>query len=423
MKNLTTMKNLTLILTIITFSLTVFFSGCDKQSDEDQENKNLNLTKKELALLKSNNDFGLTLFQTLYNSSNKDDNIFISPLSVAYALAMTYNGADGTTKEAMENTLKLSGLTTDEINTSFKNLMNVLMGLDEDVLFDIANSIWYDESYSVEPDFVSVNEEYYNAEVSSLDFNSPDAVSTINSWVADKTHDKIPTIINSIPQDMVMYLINAIYFKGTWIYEFDEEFTRDRWFISEDGTFSNCSTMVQQNDFYYTENEIFEAAELPYGNEDFAMVILLPKSTKKVSDIIIAANNENWNEWMDELNEKQKLQIYLPKILIEYKTPLNNPLSDMGMGIAFNPTADFTKINPEENMFISQVIHKSFLEVNEEGTEAAAVTIVEGVGGVSDGDAPDYKTFNVNKPFVIAIRERSTNTVLFMGCIYNPNEE
>ena len=419
------MRNFVYKLTIIICCFSALFSGCEKQSNDDQEKKSttLDLTKSELSLLKSNNEFGLTLFQTLYDQSEKDESIFISPLSVAYALAMTYNGANGSTKEAMENTLRLSGLTTEEINSSFKNLMDVLIGLDENVLFEIANSIWYEEKFFVVPDFVSVNQDYYNAEVSALDFSSVDAVTTINSWVADKTHDKIPTILDYISPDAVMFLINAIYFKGTWKYKFDETKTIERPFYSEDGSHITCSTMVQQSDFYYTENEIFEAAELPYGNEDFAMVILLPKSSKKVKDIIEATNNENWDTWMNSFDEKRELQIYLPKILVKYEELLNRPLIDMGMGVTFTGSADFSKINPDIDLYVSFVKHKSFLEVDEEGTEAAAVTIVglETTTSIGDNEPPP-KLFEVDKPFVLAIRERSTNTILFMGCVYIPNE-
>ncbi|MBN1187349.1 MAG: serpin family protein [Bacteroidales bacterium] len=419
------MKNYNIALTFFVLFISTIFSGCEKQPNDNPEEKQtstLDLTKTELTLLESNNEFGLTLFQTLFNETSKEKNIFISPLSVAYALAMTYNGANGSTKEAMENTLKLAGLTTEEINSSFKNLMHILLNLDKDVLFDIANSIWYRDCFYVEPDFISVNEEYYNAEVSALDFSSPDAVTTINKWVANKTHDKITEIINSIPPDVVMYLINAIYFKGTWTYEFDETQTIERNFYSEEEPYATCSTMVQQSNFYYTENDLFEAAELPYGNEDFAMVILLPKSPNRVKDIVDAANNESWNAWMDGFDEKIELKVYLPKILLKYDTLLNGPLSDMGMGVAFSPSADFTNINHEGNLYISRVIHKSFLEVNEEGTEAAAVTAVE-VGYTSIGDdTPSYKLFNVDRPFVLAIRERSTNTILFIGSIYTPVE-
>jgi len=175
----------------------------------------------------------------------------ISPLSVSLALAMTYNGAGGDTKEAMEKTLELSGFTVDEINENYKILIDALASVDPKVLMSIANSIWYKQTFNVEQDFINVNQDYFYAEVSPLDFTNPDAVTTINNWVADKTKNKITKILDAIPADAVMYLINAIYFKGIWKYEFDESDTEEKPFYLSDGTTKDVPMMVQEGSFNY----------------------------------------------------------------------------------------------------------------------------------------------------------------------------
>lgn len=419
------MKNLhSYVLCFVICMFILFNTSCEKETDENQPGPSeLKLTPSQKSLISSNNTFGLKLFKEIAAQEEKDTNIFISPLSVAYALAMTYNGADGTTKEAMEETLELSGLTIEEINTSFKNLMNALMTLDDQVILTIANSIWYRDDFYVEPDFISVNEEYYNAEVAALDFSDPAAVTTINNWVADHTNNKITEIIQFIPPETVMYLINAIYFKGIWKYEFDESNTVEKPFFTESGEAITCSAMVQQSEFCYMKNDLFEAIELPYGKENFSMIILLPDQSKTVDDIIESLDNSTWNAWMSALSDKVEVKVSLPKLKVEYEKELKNILAALGMDIAFSPfEANFSKINPTTQLYISRVIHKTFLEVNEEGTEAAAVTAVEvGLTSIEPGKNVIY--FNVNRPFILALREKSSNTILFMGSIFNTELE
>jgi len=346
----------------------------------------------------------------------------ISPLSVSLALAMTYNGADGDTKEAMEKTLELNGLTVDEINENYKILIDALASVDPKVLMNIANSIWYEQIFEVEQDFINVNQNYFYAEVSPLDFTNPDAVTTINNWVADKTNDKITEIINEIPPLAVMYLINAIYFKGIWKYEFDESDTEEKSFYLSDGTTKDVPMMVQEASFNFFSNDIMQAVEMPYGAGNYSMIILLPQYSKTPDDIIGQLTNENWNSWLSEFYEAEKVQIHLPKFKFEYKNLLNDELINMDMGIAFSGSADFSKINPFEQLFISRVIHKSFIEVNEEGTEAAAVTAVE-ISLTSSGGGEGAIFFHVNQPFIFAIKEKYTNTIVFMGRVMEPKYE
>jgi serpin B len=396
--------------------------SCEKTKVEESGPKEINLTQKGKILVDSDNLFGINLFKEVLKAEEPEENVMISPLSVSLALAMTYNGADGDTKEAMEKTLELSGLTVDEINENYKMLIDALASVDPKVLMSIANSIWYKHTFEVEQDFINVNQNYFYAEVSPLDFYDPDAVTTINNWVADKTNDKITEILDKIPRDAVMYLINAIYFKGIWKYEFDESDTEEKPFYLSDGTTKDVPMMVQEASFNYLSNDIIQAVEMQYGAGNYSMIILLPQSNKTLDDIIDRLSNENWNRWLSEFYEAEKVQIHLPRFKFEFEDSLNNELINMGMGIAFDQfNADFSKINPNGGLFISRVIHKTFIEVNEEGTEAAAVTLVEICREISGIETDIH--FYVNQPFIFAIKEKYTNAIIFMGKVMEPEYE
>ncbi|RLD62306.1 MAG: serpin family protein [Bacteroidetes bacterium] len=411
------MKTIKLIILVIILSITSF--SCNKDDNPSPEIPDIILNLKEQSLVNSSNKFGFDLFNKINNSEDQNKNIFISPLSVSFALAMTYNGADNETKTAMEETLRLNGLTTDEINNSFKNIMNSLIGLDPKVAFNIANSIWYRDSYHVEQDFIDVNKNYYDAEVNALDFADSQAKNIINKWVADKTNNKIKEIVDNISPETVMYLINAIYFKGNWKYKFDSSDTESKPFYLADGTTKNVLMMQQESSFNYLSNDIFEAVEMPYGGEKFSMVVLLPKNDKTTSDIINELNDDNWNAWLNGFQKLDNIHIIMPKFKFQYEKKLNDVLIDMGLGIAFSDRADFTKINPKGGIAISKVKHKTFVDVNEEGTEAAAVTSVE----ISYTSIGPSNVFNANKPFVFAIREKSTNSIIFIGKMAEPDYE
>jgi len=413
------MKVIKLIIPAIVILLLGY--SCEKTKDEEPGPTEINLTEKGKILVEADNLFGINLFKEVLEAAEPEENVMISPLSVSLALAMTYNGADGDTKEAMEKTLELYGLTVDEINENYKMLIDALASVDPKVLMSIANSIWYEQTFNVEQDFIDVNQDYFYAEVSSLDFTNPDAVTTINNWVADKTNDKITKILDAIPADAVMYLINAIYFKGIWKYEFDESDTEEKPFYLSDGTTKNVPMMVQEGSFNYSSNDIMQAVEMPYGAGNYSMIILLPQYNKTPDDIIDLLSNENWNSWLSEFYEAEKVQIHLPKFKFEYKNQLNDELINMDMGIAFSSTADFSKINSGGGLYISRVIHKTFIEVNEEGTEAAAVTMVE-MGTTSTGEETVIH-FYVNQPFIFAIKEKYTNTIIFMGKVMEPEFE
>jgi len=404
---------------IIVTTICIMSINCSDSSTNPNTNIVRNLTTAEIKLTESDNKFGLKLFREIVkNEQNK--NIFISPLSVSMALGMTYNGADSSTLEAMHETLEYGDLTTQEVNESYKSLIKLLTGLDPKVKFQIANSIWYREGFSVENNFIDLNTTYFDAIVRALDFNADNAADIINAWINEKTNGKIEEIIDKpIDTLTVMFLINAIYFKGTWTYEFDEENTTDDIFYLPDGSETQCKMMNHKNDHNYFENEQFQAIDLLYGDADFSMTIFLPKPGIDIDSLITRLNNENWNSWISSFST-QEVNLYLPKFKMEYEISLNNVLCALGMSIAFDPyQADFTNINSNGNLYISKVKHKTFVKVNEEGTEAAAVTSVE-IGLTSIGSGI---TMYINRPFVFAIRENHSGTILFIGKIVEPEWE
>ncbi|NIN70966.1 MAG: serpin family protein [Gemmatimonadetes bacterium] len=374
------------------------------------------LTAAEEELIRSDNAFGLKLFREIDLQEEIGANIFISPLSVAMALGMTYNGAAGETQAAMQETLELQGLTLGEVNESYRSLIDLLRNLDPNVEFILANSIWYRNDLPVKQDFLDVNQEYFDAEVTGLDFSSPSAAPTINAWVDDKTNGRITEIVDDpIPVWLVMFLINAIYFKGDWTFQFDKDLTADGPFFLEGGGQVQVPMMRTPGEIeigHYFDSEV-EAIDLLYGGKAYSMTIVMPVGDGQLSALVQSLDAARWAEIIDGLTTVES-QVWMPKYTLEYELELNEVLKALGMEIAFDElNADFSKI-ADWQLYIDKVKHKTFVDVNEEGTEAAAVTSVE-IGVVS---MPP--TVIVDRPFVFAIREKFSGTILFMGRIVNP---
>ncbi len=400
---------------LFTSILLILFQSCNL-FHQDNDNA-LEVNDKAKKLVKANNQFGFDLFREVYAYEKEAENIMVSPLSVALALAMTYNGAEGDTRSAMEETLRLSGLSREQINESYQTLVSGLQLLDPKVLLEIANAIFYRQGFNVEDDFVSLNSKYYAAEVSPLNFGSPSALETINGWVNEKTHTKIPEIIKEISPSHVMFLLNAIYFKGTWTKEFNKESTKKQLFTLENGTYTEVDMMHRLDTVDYYKGDGFSALRLSYGKQDYNMSLLLPDDTNGLSGLVAQMTPENWEKWKKGLVETKSVDIMLPRFKFPYEIKLNDVLTQMGMGIAFSSVADFTGINRAGNLRIDYVKHKSFIEVNEEGTEAAAVTIVAIERTSIGGDKKTY--FHVNRPFLFVITEKSTGAILFLGTVKN----
>lgn len=397
----------------------IFLAGCNLAGDEPENE--INITEKTARLIEAENEFGFELFKNVYATETESENIMVSPLSVSLALAMTYNGANGETQKAMEETLKLYGLTPDEINTSYHKLIEALKSLDPKVLLEIANAIYYRDDFQIENEFVSINKNYYDADVSPLDFgNEQESLEIINGWVAEKTHNKIESIIDRITRDHVMFLLNAIYFKGTWQKEFNEESTEELPFYPGNGENIQTDMMQRLDTLPYTSNDLFSAVELSYGKGNYNMYVFLPEIGRTLEEIVNKLDKDNWKTWMESFHETQNVDIKFPTFKYKYEITLNDVLTEMGMGIAFSGAADFTGINRGGSLNIDYVKHKSFIEVNEEGTEAAAVTVVA-IERTSAG-GPTKVPFIVNRPFLYAITEKDTGAILFMGTVKKPQK-
>jgi serpin B len=394
-------------------------AGCESASDSGKPLAKLPrpLTSAEESVIRASNTFA---FGLLREGSRRDslDNFFISPLSASMALGMTMNGARGETFSGMRTTLGFGAMEPAEINAAYRSLIDLLLGLDGSVDMRLANSIWVRQGYPLHDAFVKSSQESFRARVSSLDFSSPAAVGTINGWVAESTNGKIKTIMDRIDGDVVMYLINAVYFKGTWTQQFDPRQTQSAPFRRGDGSEQRVQMMhAPEAAVRSFRSRDVEIVDLPYGREAFSMTLVLPPRGRDLEEWAGTVTEAEWQSWMGQLQET-KLDVFLPRFRLEYEQILNETLKAMGMETAFDAlAADFSGMSPRgADLFIDEVKQKTFLDVNEKGTEAAAVTSV----AIAEA-AP--ASFTANRPFLLAIRERLSGTLLFIGLIGAPPSE
>lgn len=370
------------------------------------------------TLVAANNEFGFDLFNQL-RTQDKDKNLFVSPLSVATALAMTYNGAVGDTHLAMKRALKYGTMNHADINQSSSALMTKLKSSDPKIELQIANSLWARQGVQFNPAFLDRNRQFFGAEVAALDFASPQAVKTINGWVNQNTKGKIPAIIEQIDGNIVMYLINAVYFKGQWQNKFDAARTQPQPFHLADGKTKQTPLMAQSGSYQYFKGENFQAVSLPYGQGGAALYLFLPNEGVSLSSWLGGLSFQNWQQWMTSFRNAQG-DVKLPRFKMDYSRELNNALTALGMGVAFDRSkANFSGIREQKDLFISQVKHKAVLEVNEEGSEAAAATSVA-IGMTSVRREPERFSFIADRPFLLAIRDQQTGAILFLGAVFEP---
>jgi serine protease inhibitor len=372
----------------------------------------------EKEVLSASSRFGITLFKEIAKAE-PGKNVFISPFSVSAALGMTLNGAAGQTETDMRNVLGFAGMEKADINRAYQNLLSWLAQADPKVALEIAQSIWYRLGFPVETSFIETNRTCFDALVRGLDFTIPSAKDTINGWIEKNTNGKIQQMISLIKPTDIMFLVNAVYFKGIWKIQFDKSQTQEGTFTRSDGSPITCPMMRQKDSLMYASDEGVQAVDLAYGDGAFSMLILLPKTDTSVDAFIRGLTPEKWSGWTDALR-KTGVSLIMPKYKTLYDVTLNDALKAMGMGTAFSPDeADFTRIHRGGNLFIDRVLHKAFVEVNEEGTEAAAATVVV-IGRTSIG-GPEEIFMIINRPFIFAIRERQSGAILFMGKIEDPS--
>jgi len=361
-------------------------------------------------VIAANTGFAFDIFKQL-NSEDADKSIFISPLSISTALTMTYNGAETTTLEAMTKALGYEGMDREAVNEGYWNLLTHLDNLDKKIELNIANSIWIREGQAIEEIFLNRNKSTFDAQVDELDFSKDKSADIINDWISNATKGKIDKMIDPpIDPNIVMFLINAIYFKGGWKNPFNPEATFDGTFTSIDGTKRSIRMMYHYGDAEYMKNDSLRAVRLPYGNGSTSMIAILPNEDIDINTFIEGMTEEKLDSIRNSLEVTEKTTLQIPVFKLEYGIKLlNDSLMALGMEEAFGGGADFSGIRP--GIAISQVLHKAVIEVNEKGSEASAVTVV-----AMDESAPeDPAIFIANRPFIFIISDDTTGTILFMG--------
>ncbi|MEI6677002.1 MAG: serpin family protein [Mariniphaga sp.] len=395
--------------------ITLSGAQCTSKVSPDPLPPDIVLTQKSMQLVSADNSFTFSLFKKIPDSQGH--NVMVSPLSISLALSMTLNGADGKTKTDMINTLGLNGLSVDEINQIYLDLVTALKKADPNVIMNVANSIWIKKSYPILEPFIVTNQKYYDARIEKLDFNSA-ALNTINSWVSDKTNAKIPKILDQISADEIMFLINAIYFNGKWKVQFDKSRTQEEVFTLSSGASVNIPFMKIKESFGFSVQSGYEALKMPYGRGKFGMVLVLPDIGKSPDQIMEQMTSASWETLKVALTATPKVDVWVPRFKFTWESELKDILSSLGMSVAFSESlADFSRMNSADHLFITKVKHKTFVDVNEEGTEAAAATSV-GIGVTSIG--PGGPEFHANRPFLFFITESDTGAILFAGKVENP---
>lgn len=408
---------------VLLLSLLLLFTGCslfENENDDPAPSLNFDCTVQTEActLSELNSEFAWDVFAQIQREK-PDENIFISPLSISTALSMTMNGAKGETLQEMQQTLGYDQHDLAEINRGYQQLLEHLPYLDQNVELGLANSIWHREDFAVLEDFLSTNQTFYQSQVEALDFTSPGAADAINDWVDQQTNGLIDEIVRDIPPQMVMYLINAIYFKGDWLHPFDPEATTEQDFhLQEGGTVPVDMMSLGKFELEYFSTPTYQAVDLPYGDSIYSMTIFVPHENYTLQDIHPDLDQLKFQTgWADQFSY-QEVFFSMPKFELEFEAKLNETLQTMGMPKAFTPNvADFSGIAPAE-LFIDEVKHKAFIEVDEEGTEAAAVTSI-GIGVTS---TPSYPFVVLDRPFYFVIRENVANNILFIGKMVDPTQ-
>ncbi|HNW50877.1 MAG TPA: serpin family protein [Prolixibacteraceae bacterium] len=397
------------------FILVTLLLSCDRISTEKPTE--IELDQKSAMVVENNNSFGFRFFENVISSEKTNKNIMVSPLSVSQALSMAINGAGGNTFTQMQQLLGFGDLLLTDLNKSNQTITSSLASHDPKVKFQMANSIWYRNDFSIKAPFLSNNQKYYDAEVSSYDPSKPDkAKDNINNWVDDKTNGKIKQIIDQVNTDDVMFLINAVYFNAKWKTEFKKKNTEPESFTLDDGTQKEVETMIGEVELSYYNKESCSVIKLPYGSGKFDMIVYLPEEGYTTSDIVSEIANTDFDKLSSMTLTKRDL--YFPKFEFSYDNELNDELISMGMTDAFSTgLANFSEIS-DIPLYISKVMHKTFIKTDEEGTEAAAATSIT-FGYTSAGPSGIIK---IDRSFLFAIAEEDTHSILFIGRVYDPSK-
>lgn len=398
---------------VLSLMALVSFAGCAHDGSGPLEPMRP-FTSVEEEVAAANTSFGLGLLQQLH-ATESEPNLLISPLSASMALGMAMNGAAGPTYDAMRATLGFGRLEETQVNDAYRGLIRQLRSRDRKVEFRLANSIWHERTFAVKQPFLQAARDHFDAEVAALDFGSAAAPRTISSWAERETGGRIRNLVERIDPLDVMFLVNAVYFKAPWQTPFEPHATAPRPFVQADGSSRDVATMFRDGTFPSLRNPDVQMVELPYAGGAFGMVLLAPASGMDLDRLVGQLSPQRWQQWTEAL-EPGRIILQLPKFRFEYAIGLNDALGDLGMAIAFQPrVADFTRIADADDLHISRVQHKTFIDVHELGTEAAAATSVT----MSVTSMPPE--FRFDRPFLFAIRERESGALLFLGRVADPS--
>lgn len=374
------------------------------------------LTFKEAeSLSRAYNTFGINFLKNRF-AAEVNKNIFISPISLEMAFSMAMMGASPDVQQEMVKTLGFRMENNETIKTLSQKYLAKVTAPDKDVTISIANSIWTQTTAKVNPEFLAVNKDAFQAHIESLNLTTIEGIAQVNNWVSEQTHGKISEVLtNPLRLDQIMALVNAVYFKGNWTAPFDKSKTKDQEFTAGDGAVSKTAFMEQSAEFQYLENPQFQAVQIPYGAEEkWRMYLFLPKSN--MTALFNSLTLPNWQKWQAEFSSRQGT-VFLPKFKLEYEADLSNIMNQLGMKLAFMEGDRFPRIAPL--VWIEKGIHKTYVDVNEEGTEAAAVTaLIPKAGGGSEPEPPFI--MNLNHPFLYAIVDVKTDVIVFMGVLQKP---
>lgn len=393
-------------------------AGCKSPSPSLESNPKVS-SKTFQNMTDAQNSFSFSLFEKSLKSESRESNILLSPPSIFMDFAMLYNGASGKTKAAMEKALFINAFDINTINSSQSDLVKNLPELDSGVTLNMANAIWYSQDKTPKTSFLSVNQDFYKAKIQKADFQNPKTKTDINNWVSENTNGKIPSIIDNISPGEIMFLLNAVYFKGQWKDEFNPKLTQNRTFHSKEND-KDVPFMFKDERQNYLKNQDFQIVELPYGEGNFSMYVLLPSEKNSVNELAKKLNPKYFSDLKSEMTSTN-LKLYLPKWESSYNADhLKESLTAMGMGITFENKAEFPDVFEDESTKISQIKHKTYIKVDEEGTEAAAATSIGMV--TTSMPMPTQEEMDVNRPFVYLITENKSGTILFLGTVENPIE-
>ena len=387
-----------------------FFGSCLAQNNE---RKRIELDEAQRTYVEAGNDFAFRFLKQI--DAGEPGNWFVSPVSLQYLLGLVLDGAEGATADEICRTLGYPAGQSEAVDAYCRKMLSELPNLDKKTKLTLANAIFFNDKMTIKVPYKKRVEKFYDAEVESLDFyQKQGTLRTINGWCNRQTNGLIPAVLDDVSPDMFAYLLNALYFKGSWMYPFNKRYTQDRTFTLESGQKKEIPMMMKERKYGYGENDVFQRVVLPYGNGSYSMIVLLPKKGHTVADVIASVNGENWKDIHSRWGYGTLINVWLPPFESKYHIQLNDILCDMGMPRSFGPAAQFKPMS-DDALWLSFVQQDAVIKVDEEGTEAAAITSAGMLGATAIPEPPRVIDFHCDHPFLYLITENSTGTILFAG--------